>query len=614
MQNPFANQTLHISLTDKPIMSLTPKQIEVVEAVSGHLVVLAGPGSGKTHTITEKVIHLFKKHIIAEPYGLLAITFTNAAANEMRSRLRSKGFHQWDRVWVGTFHGFGHYILTCYGGDVGIREDFGIIEKDNQTNILNHVISAKLRGVKPYLLKQQIDSFKRQGIYPSQGDSRLASSLRIAYAEYQHLLNEKNMLDFGDLVALAVRLLKESDLTKRLFTNFFKYVVVDEFQDTDRQQLEMIHIMAKEARGSTIVADDDQAIYRFRGADRANVVAIEKLLGATRITLDTNFRSDQVIVDAAKSIIEYEANRTPKKIVAVSKRRGHLYKHEFPSLEEEATQVVKWIALLNDKAKVEDWGEIAVISRNRWRVDSILEKMNTVQMPWFDRARLGFQDSWETTLGLAILALSCNLNSSDELHRVMVAVEDGGLAFYLNDEDALDVAIQVRDKLATDPKMRPTPANAQEILNIAQVQEMLQTYSRSTTDYDRFLKNLQTMVVEVDREAKSLNLSLVEIVNRYAGHGAVQVITSHRSKGREFDYIFIIGLEDDILPDHRAHKKIESINEERRIFYVSLTRAREAAYLTSASERLSRWGNVKKTTPSRFISHIPEEFFSAVSV
>jgi len=594
-------------------MSLKPKQREVVETVAGHIVVLAGPGSGKTHTITEKIIYMFKKHIITEPYGLLAITFTNAAANEMRSRLRSKGFRQWDRVWVGTFHGFGNYLLTCYGGDVGIREDFNITEKDDQTNILNQVISGKRIGVEPNVLKQQIDSFKRQGIYPSQGDSRLASSLRVAYAEYQQLLNEGNMLDFGDLVALSVRLLKESDLAKRLFTNFFHYVVVDEFQDTDRQQLEMIHIMAKEARGSTIVADDDQAIYHFRGADRANVVAIEKLLGATRITLDTNFRSDQVIVDAAKSVIEHEANRTPKKIIAESKRRGHLYKYEFSNLDEEANQVVKWIAELNDKAKVDDWGEFAVITRNRYRADSILEKMDTTQMPWFDRTRLGFQDSWETTLGLAVLALSCNLDSSDELYKVMVAIEDGGLAFYLGDEDALDIALQIRDRLTTDPNLKPTPVNAQEVLNIAKIPEMMQTYSRSATDYDRLLNNFQTMVADVAREAQSLNLSLIEIVNRLAGHGAVQVISSHRSKGREFDYVFMIGLEDDVLPDYRA-QKTEDIDEERRIFYVSLTRTRKAAYLTSASERKTRQGDVWKKTPSRFINHIPEELFSVVSL
>jgi len=590
--------------------SLTPKQRDVVETVEGHLLVLAGPGSGKTHTIAEKIMHLFKNRVILEPYGLLAITFTNAAANEMRSHLRSKGFRQWDRVWISTFHSFGRYLLTCYGSDVGVREDFDIIDIDDQTAILNQIITSRLKGVRTYVLKQQIESLKRRGIYPGRGDGQLTPSLQIAYAEYQRLLNERNLLDFGDLVTLAVRLLKESDLAKRLFTNFFHYVVVDEFQDTDPQQLEMIHIMAEEAKGSTIVADDDQAIYRFRGADRANVVTIEKLLGAKRITLDTNFRSDQVIVDAAKAVIGYEVNRAPKEIVAASKRRGRLHKYEFLNPKEEACQVVKWIAGLRDEAKAEDWGKIAIITRNRRRATYVLEEMDAARIPWFDRMRLVFQDSWETILGLAILALSCDLDSSDELYRVMIAAEDGGLAFYLGDEDALDVAIQIRTRLAAHLNLRPSPANAQRILDIAQVQEMIQVYSRSASDRRRLLKNLHTMVADVMQEAQSLKLGLAQVANRLAGHGAVQVISSHGSKCREFDYVFMVGLEDDVLPDYRAHNKEDAIDEERRIFYVSLTRARKSAYLTSASERLMPWGKVQKRRSSRFIDHIPEEFFS----
>ncbi len=590
-------------------MPLTLKQREVVETVTGHLVVLAGPGSGKTHTVTEKILCLFKNQIITEPYGLLAITFTNAAANEMRSRLRSKGFRRWDRIWVGTFHGFGYYLLSCYGGDVGVREDFDIAERDYQIDILDRVASTKLKNVRTYVLKEQIDSFKRRGIYPGRGDKHLASSLKIAYAEYQRILNERNMLDFGDLVALAVRLLKESTLTRRLFTNFVRYVVVDEFQDTDHQQLEMIYIMSKEAEGSTIVADDDQAIYRFRGADRTNVLSIQKRLGAKRITLDTNFRSDQIIVDAAKSVIEYETDRTPKEIAAASKSRGHLYKCEFPNPELEAHQVVKWITNLHDEEKVEDWGEVAVITRHRWRADPVLKKMDEAELPWFDRARLNFQDSWETTLGLSVLALSCDLDSSDNLHRVMVAIEDGGLAFYLGDEDALDVALEIRERLAASQKWSSTPEDAQKIIDIAQIPEMIQTHSRSATDYSRSLKNLQTMVSDVVSEAQSLELSLTGIVSRLAGHGAVQVISGHGSKGREFDYVFMIGLEDDVLPDYRE-REAEDIDEERRIFYVSLTRARKAVYLTNASERLTRWGKAQKKKSSRFINHIPEEFFS----
>lgn len=259
-------------------MSLSPDQIDVVNSSTGHILVLSGPGSGKTHTITEKVIALFQKEIIPYPYGLLAITFTNAASKEMRARLRTKGFSQWGKVKVDTFHGFGYYILSCYGGDVGIREDFDVIELDDQMELLSQLAASHLKGVKPNEIKSAIEGFKRRGVYPALNPDKLPTSIRPAYTEYQKKLQERNQLDFGDLVALAVRLLHKSNLARRLFTNYFQYLVVDEFQDTDHLQLELIKILAENAIGSTIVADDDQSIYKFRGADRTNVVAIEKAL------------------------------------------------------------------------------------------------------------------------------------------------------------------------------------------------------------------------------------------------------------------------------------------------------------------------------------------------
>lgn len=591
-------------------MPLTAAQQAVVEVTTGHLLVLAGPGSGKTHTITEKILFLFNKAVIPEPYGLLAITFTNAAANEMRSRLRSKGFRQWDRIWVGTFHGFGHYLLTCYGGDVGIREDFDVLDRDEQNEVLEQIISTKLRGVSVRVLREQISNFKRQGIYPGRGDERITRSLRTAYGAYQRVLNERNQVDFADLMAFSVRLLNESELAQRLFTNFFRYVVVDEFQDTNHQQLEMVCIMATSAQGSTVVADDDQAIYRFRGADRTNIVALERLLNAERVTLDTNFRSDQVIVEAANSVINYETNRAPKGIVAASDRRGHLYKQEFPNVTTEAQQVVNRIAELYDAGQVVDWGEIAVITRQRRRAEPVLDAMDEARIPWFDRARLSFQDSWEATLGLSILELSCDLDSSDGLYRVMVAVEDGGLAYYLDGEDALDIATRIRERLASNQDWEPIAADAHTILDIAQIYEMLRKYARSDNEYIRLLDNLRVMVADVVEEAGSLELTLEATIDRLNGYGAVQVVSSHGSKGQEFDYVFMVGLEDDVLPDFRA-KKDEEIDEERRIFYVSLTRARKTAYLTHASERLMPWGDVRQQAPSRFIGHIPEQFFSS---
>lgn len=296
-------------------MTLTPEQDYIVHKTTGHTVVLAGPGSGKTHTIIEKISYIFENNIIPEPYGLLAITFTNAAANEIRSRLRAKGFQQLSRVWIGTFHAFGSYLLRCYGSDVGIQENFELLEKDVQEEIISNVKSKCLKGVSSSNFKSTLERLKRKGIYPGHNDDSLDLKLRIAYTNYQEELVRRNALDFGDLVALAVRLLQESVLAGRLFKNFFRYIIADEFQDSDLQQLEMISLLAKDAVGSTIVADDDQAIYRFRGAVRENVTRIEKSLNAEKIILGTNFRSDQIIVDAAKAIIGFEINRADRKSV-----------------------------------------------------------------------------------------------------------------------------------------------------------------------------------------------------------------------------------------------------------------------------------------------------------
>jgi len=386
-------------------MSLTQQQLEVVKATEGHYVVFAGPGCGKTHTLTEKILYIFKTEIVPEPYGLLALTFTDAAARIMRARLRVKGFSQWDRVWVGTFHSFSRYILGCYGCDVGISEDFEIIELDKRNLILDSIVNTYRIDLSSSNLGGLFDSLKRRGIYPNQGDENLSHEIREAFYEYNQILRKKNLLDFGDLVALAVQLLQKSVLAKK-FTNFFRYVIVDEFQDTDDQQLEMIRLLAKPAIGSTIVGDDDQSIFGWRGAVRENIYKIQTLLDAQEIILSHNFRSDEVIVEAAQKLIGFDTNpnRRDKDITAVSEERGHLYRREFDDPEQEAKKVVEWI----NKALsvVDDPGDIVIISRTHYRTKWIIQEMNEKSVPWFDRSRLKFRDSWETALALAIIELA----------------------------------------------------------------------------------------------------------------------------------------------------------------------------------------------------------------
>lgn len=589
-------------------MPLTPEQTCTIQKTTGHTVVLAGPGSGKTHTIIEKIFYIFEKNIIPEPHGLLVITFTNAAANEIRSRLRSKGFQQLSRVWIGTFHSFGSYLLSCYGSDVGVQENFGLLEKEAQDQIINHVISKCLKGVSSSNFKSTLEALKRKGIYPGRNDENLDPKLRLAYKIYQKELAQRNTLDFGDLVALSVRLLQESVLASRLFKNFFRYVIADEFQDSDLQQLEMIYLLAKDAVGSTIVADDDQSIYRFRGAVRENVAKIEKLLNAEKIILGTNFRSDQIIVDAARAIIGFETNRTPKEIRAASKNTGSLYKVEFPTQDSEAVQIAKWVTKLATQKRIETLGEIAVITRNRARANKILAELDKVEIRWFDRSRLNFQDSWEISLGLAILALSCDLNSSVQLRKVLDAIEDEGISSRLGYKDALDIAIKIRNCLLEKLDFHPSSENIETICEIVQLETLVRSVCWSSTDANCLLSNLYKMFDDLKQEAQFLGLNLLDTINRLAGYSAVQIMSGHASKGREFDYVFLAGLEDDVLPFYKTHNNEEELAEERRIFYVSVTRARKAVYLTSAAKTTGTW----KRQPSRFIKHIPEELFCSL--
>ena len=294
-------------------MNITEQQLQIISQVSGHMIVLAGPGSGKTRTIVEKIFSLFQHDIITEPFGVLAITFTNSAASEMKTRLRQKGFSEWDRLFIGTFHSFSKYLLNCYGSDIGINENFDIADEKQRIAILSKIKpSANDRDITAKL--ELINDLKQKGIYPGVNDEKLSEEFRQLYKTYQEQLILENLLDFPDLIHFAIDLMHHSDLASRLFRNFFQYIVIDEFQDTDHQQLELVKIFTANAIGSTIVGDDNQSIFSWRGADRNNIEVFRNFFNANMYYLDVNFRSDQVIVEAANAVINQGSSCQGKKV------------------------------------------------------------------------------------------------------------------------------------------------------------------------------------------------------------------------------------------------------------------------------------------------------------
>jgi superfamily I DNA/RNA helicase len=477
-----------------------------------------------------------------------------------------------------------------------------------QASILNGVLE-KFPGNKVNDIKTAIERLKRQGIYPGVKDEKVHPGLIKIFTEYQLSLKESNWIDYSDLIYYTISLLESSRLAHRLITNHFRYLLVDEFQDTDGQQLKLIEILARNTMGTTIVADDDQSIFGWRGANRKNVEILAKRLGAETVPLGVNFRSDQVIVDAANKVIQKDANRFQKKISAASKDFGKIAYKKFQNYKEEGESLSSLIKKLVENKELEDLGDVAIISRVRWRADIIREMFDLEKINWFDRSRLSFEESWDALLALDILNLSLNLDSSNNLYALMSTIESTGLAMQLDYEDALDLTLEICNMLKASAAQSIRDENANSILLSSGYLDLVKKVSWSDTEANNRLKNIEKLTNELVDLKNKLNLCLEDAVRRLAGSEAVQFLTGQESKGREFRYVFFVGLEEGVLPDKRSLDD-EKLAEERRIFYVGLTRAKKAAYLTSVSNPTDRWGRVSSLKPSRFISHIPEELFT----
>jgi DNA helicase-2/ATP-dependent DNA helicase PcrA len=450
-----------------------------------------------------------------------------------------------------------------------------------------------------------------QGIYPDH-DERFQQEgerrFQIAYAEYQQHLVDHNQLDFTDLIHFATRLLQESVLANKLFTNYFRYIIADEFQDTDHQQLKLIQLLAESSTGSTIVADDDQAIYGFRGGDKRNIQEIQRHLRSELITLDDNFRSPEIIVEAAHSFISLETDRIDKQSAARSGEKGSLYKTEFADDQAEATTVASWTLALREEETINDLGQMAIVTRYRNRSSKIEQAFVDANIPLFDRSKLTFTDTWEANIALAILELSCEIGSSDKLYSLMTAIENSGISYQMNDQDAIDTACDIRENLENAALISNQPDNAWSVLESSGFLKILQQVAANEGEFDRLAKNVKEVASNVQSEANKRGYSLQETIDLLSGKDAVQLITGHGSKGKEFDYVFFIGVEDDVIPGGGILAE-ERISGERRVFYVTITRTRKKLYISSA--KVVSGCSDKKT--SRFLNDIPEEFFAAIS-
>lgn len=565
---------------------------QAIVATEGHVVVIAGPGSGKTRVAAAKIEQLVHtKKVIEYPFAVLAVTFSDAAARELRERLADQVPTTRDVVWCGTFHGFGSRLLRAYDSRIGIAEDFIVANKDDASALREEVI-AKHHTFTNSKLYEQVDRLKRRGVYPEDGGIH-DPDLAAAYAEYERQLRAANMLDFSDLVALAHRLLTRHPDILDIVRNKYRYVVADEFQDTDPIQLELTTLIAQNQTGSLVVADDDQAIYEWRGARRANVYEIAQRLNSSIVVLAENHRSGRVIVEAASAVIGNDADRNAKTLKALIDG-GRIHGASFPTPEAEAAAIVRTIE--THVASGVAPHEIAIISRARNRNDAIVAALKHLSVPWFDRSLLEHNDSWEALAVLALVQLAANRDDSSALALLIRAMDQSGIA-----EDGYDVAIRLRGSLGPVVIVNSL-ADVHAIRGRCGLDTMLGR-AHQGSERRRTNQNLALLDRDLENQLKA-GSTVLRAVSCFLGDGAVQFCSGHGVKGREFDVVFMMGLEDDVIPGYRSHDDPAALCQERRVFYVSMTRARYELRLSYARMRMWK-GRAYPKDGSRFLSEMP---------
>ena len=630
---------------------LNEPQMQAVTHGEGPLLVFAGAGSGKTRTIIYRIANLLASGV--PPYRILAVTFTNKAAGEMRSRLSELAGPEVTRdLWVGTFHSVCAKLLRRYAEEVGLKRNFVIYDDSDQKAVLTRVIrelNLSDQEYPPKLMASLISREKREGRGPSEvkGDAGFNDSLPDIYVRYQIALRLANAVDFDDLLYLMA-LIAENPNSKggEELRNRFIHVLVDEFQDTNLIQYRLIRALSAQRRNLCVVGDDDQSIYRWRGADVRLIRSFRRdFADAVVIKLEQNYRSTGNIVKAALGVIEAADVREPKKLWTEQepgeKVRVRLVKDE----REEASFVVRTIK--SEMARGVSADQIAVFYRVHAQSRTLEEAFRAANQPYKIVGGMKFFDRAEVKDLLSYLRLIDNPMSDTDLERVInmpprgigkktvehlldSASERSMSAYDAIDHVARDLELGSagRKKIAAfkalleglreEAKGLSPHALAGRVLEATGYRDLL--VKDDTAESDARLGNLEEMVgsiADYERELGSEGeatlsgylerVSLVNATDALEGGATVSLMTVHSAKGLEFRSVFITGMEEEIFPYSRvSHEEPEEVDEERRLAYVAITRARERLWIVHAGMR-TLFGKTRYSSPSRFLRNLPED-------
>jgi DNA helicase-2/ATP-dependent DNA helicase PcrA len=635
---------------------LNPVQQKAVLETEGPLLVFAGAGSGKTRVLTYRIAYLIQEKGV-EPWNIFAVTFTNKAADEMRERVERLLGRSAKGTWISTFHSACARILRQHIECLGFQRNFVIYDEQDQERHLKTVmkeLNLDFRMFPPRAIQSGIEQLKNEGVTPDRYTPNpyniFQKRLALVYQRYQEDLHRYNALDFGDLLTFVTILFRRYPEVLRSYQGLCRYVMVDEFQDTNLIQYQLIKQMVEGHRNVCVVGDDDQSIYRWRGAEVGNILNFEKDFPETKvITLEQNYRSTQNILQAANHVVKKNRYRKEKKLWTENPE-GELL--SFYAAEDE-TDEARFVAQkimdhISTTKSARPYHDISVFYRINAQSRAIEDELVKNRIPYTVVGGMKFYERKEIKDVLAYLKLIDNPSDGLSLKRIINVPSRGigektiekteafsrekGLSLYEGLKKAIGeewstpaVKAKVREFIQLIEELRKDAGGltlTQLTLALLAKTEYLQRLKEEGTD-EAFSKveNIDELInvmmgLEQGEERVSLEtfldkVSLVTDVDLYEDKGnRVSLMTLHCAKGLEFPMVFIIGIEEGLLPHYRRGEEIEDMEEERRLFYVGMTRAKEGLFLSRA-ERRSTFGVGRANLPSRFLDELPIELIKS---
>jgi DNA helicase-2/ATP-dependent DNA helicase PcrA len=625
---------------------LNPAQLDAVTHTRGPLLVVAGAGSGKTRVLTRRIAWLIE-HQGVSPFAILAITFTNKAADEMKQRVAALVGPVAAKMWVSTFHSACVRILRREAAVIGFPSNFTIYDQTDSVRLTSYVIrdlGLDPKRFQPRSIHAMISAAKNEGVdavgFAARTEGSAASPLERraseVYTEYQQRLQQSSAMDFDDLLLNAVKVFTTSHDALARYQERFRYLLVDEYQDTNGVQNDLVVRLASEHRNITVVGDSDQSVYRFRGADIRNIIQFEDAFPDTTVVLlEQNYRSTQTILDAANAVIANNFGRKPKNLWTEAGSGDRIIRFHADDELDEAQYVAGELARLHDRGDYR-WGEMAVFYRTNAQSRVLEEYLMRVGIPYKVIGGTRFYDRKEIKDAVAYLKAVANPNDEVSVKRVLNVPKRGignttvgkveayarqiGVPFVEGLRRASDAGVGGRslkgiasflsllDSFAEPLEKGPGAALEAILRDTGYIAEL---EDERTIEAEGRLENLQELVgVATQFESTDEFLEQISLVSDAdeidEDDSAVVLMTIHAAKGLEFPAVFVLGLEDGIFPHLRSMTEPEEMEEERRLAYVGITRAQERLYLTHAWARLI-FGTTQYNPPSRFLEEIPSE-------